>query len=100
MPTEKPRISFALPEDLRDKIETYRFDNHVRNLTQAVIQLLDKGLSVLEEESKNEKPATGGGQSDDELEFIGIFDRLSPSNQRLLLDIGALILQGQEKPLD
>lgn len=101
MPTEKPRLSFALPVDLRERIEAFRFDHRKRNISQAVIELLEKGLEVLEaENAQKEQPVTMDGLTEQELEFMDTFDALNPQNQRLLLGIGALILQEQAKPPD
>lgn len=102
MPTDKPRISFAVPEDLLSRIDAFRFDHRVKNLSQAVILLLEHGLEVLESEngSKEEEPAISDGLTEVEAEFLNVFSELTPSNQRLLLGIGAVILQEQERPAD
>ena len=32
MPTEKPRFSLSIPQELLNRIDQYRFDNHIKNL--------------------------------------------------------------------
>lgn len=54
MPTEKPRVTITMPEDQLRQIEDYRFDNKIRNQTQAILDLLDKGMSVVEGKYKKE----------------------------------------------
>ena len=47
MPTDKPRISFALTEDLLRQVDEFRYSNRVKNQSQAIIQLMEKGLEVI-----------------------------------------------------
>ena len=47
MPTEKPRFSLSIPQELLNRIDQYRFDNHIRNQTKAVVALLEIGLTSL-----------------------------------------------------
>jgi metal-responsive CopG/Arc/MetJ family transcriptional regulator len=44
MPTKKPQILLTLPEELFKKIEDYRFDNRIGSRSEAVRQLIEKGL--------------------------------------------------------
>ena len=54
MPTEKPRGTITMPEDRLKQIEDYRFDNKIRNQTQATLDLLQKGMGVVERRYKKE----------------------------------------------
>lgn len=47
MPTEKPRFSLSIPQELLNRIDQYRFDNHIKNQTKAVVTLLEIGLTSL-----------------------------------------------------
>ena len=52
MPTEKPRVTFAISKERLDELESYRFENRIKNQTQAILALIDKGLSEFEKEQK------------------------------------------------
>lgn len=47
MPTDKPRVTFALDQDMLDAIEDYKFKNRVKNQSQAIISLIEKGFDSL-----------------------------------------------------
>ena len=48
MPTKKPRVTFALSEEELAVIDKYRFDNHLKNQTQAILSLISIGLDTLD----------------------------------------------------
>lgn len=103
MPTEKPRFTITVSEELLEQIENYRFENRCRSQTDAVLQLMQKGLDALmdaESIAEQKEPASPEGLTDDERQFIDGFKTLSPSNRRLLLGIAALLLQEQARPDD
>lgn len=52
MPTERPRVTFAINPDQLKKLEEYRFNNRIKNQTQAILSLIDKGLSDFEPTKK------------------------------------------------
>lgn len=45
MPTEKPRVTFTISQERLSEVENYRFNNKIKNQTQAILSLIDKGLS-------------------------------------------------------
>lgn len=47
MPTEKPRFTITVDDELYRQITEYRFSNRMKNQTQAVLNLIDKGLQVI-----------------------------------------------------
>ena len=47
MPTNNPRVSFALPVDLLKQIDEFRYSNRIKNQTQAIIALINRGLESL-----------------------------------------------------
>lgn len=56
MPTDKPRVTFALDQEMLDAIEDYKFKNRVKNQSQAIISLIEKGFESLHSEHyKTEK---------------------------------------------
>ena len=47
MPTNNPRVSFALSVDLLKQIDEFRYSNRIKNQTQAIITLINRGLELL-----------------------------------------------------
>lgn len=47
MPTNNPRVSFALSVDLLKQIDEFRYSNRIKNQTQAIITLINLGLESL-----------------------------------------------------
>lgn len=68
MPTEKPRYTITLDEEMLKKIDDFRFENRFPSRTQATLELIRIGIEALEEQQKKvqkKKPATeelGDGQ--------------------------------------
>lgn len=58
MPTNKPRVTFTIsPEQLLD-LETYQHENRIKNQTQAVLSLIEKGIAGYQKETKTAPPYT------------------------------------------
>ena len=56
MPTDKPRFSITLEEELVEKINNYKFSHRMKNQTQAVVSLIEKGFeSLYADHHKTEK---------------------------------------------
>lgn len=55
MPTTKPRtmITFS-DEELREKVDTYRFEHRFKSQNDAIMALIDKGIEVLMSETPAE----------------------------------------------
>lgn len=52
MPTEKPRYTITLDEEMLKKIDDFRFENRFANRTQATLELIRIGMEALEEQQK------------------------------------------------
>lgn len=52
MPTNKPRVTFMISQEKLSEVESYRFDNRIKNQSQAILSLIEKGLESLESGSK------------------------------------------------
>lgn len=69
MPTEKPRVTFTIEETKLDQINQYRFDNKIKNQTQAILTLIEKGLADFEQMSDapalNKKAPSKKDEADD-----------------------------------
>lgn len=86
MPTDKPRVTFAISEEKLAELEAYRYENKMKNQTQAILSLIDKGLSALE-------PGKVDGIKNAPL-------YLSEAEERLIALHHKLNSEGQEKLLD
>lgn len=53
MPTENPRITFTVSEEMKDQINEYQFNNRIKNQSQAILSLIKVGMDSLENESKS-----------------------------------------------
>lgn len=47
MPTNKPRFTITVDEELMVAIENFRYDNRIKSQTQAVIKLVELGLQEI-----------------------------------------------------
>lgn len=54
MSTDKPRSSITFDEELFKRLEDYRFENRCKNRSQAVVELVRKGLDDYDKR-KNEQ---------------------------------------------
>lgn len=53
MPTEKPRITITMSEEQLGQIEDYKFGNKMKNQTQAILSLIEKGMESLDAENSS-----------------------------------------------
>lgn len=71
MPTEKPRVTFTVSQDMLSEINEFRFNNKIKNQTQAILTLIEKGLSEYLSEAKNSPPF-----SDEEPQYLRELKRI------------------------
>lgn len=50
MPTEKPRYTITLDEEMLKAIDDYRFEHRFANRTQATLELIRLGLEALKKD--------------------------------------------------
>ena len=55
MPTEKPRYTITLDEEMLKKIDDFRFENRFPNRTQATLELIRIGMEALEKQQEEQK---------------------------------------------
>ena len=55
MPTEKPRYTITLDEEMLKKIDDFRFENRFPNRTQATLELIRIGMEALEKQQEEHK---------------------------------------------
>lgn len=54
MPTEKPRVTITMSEEQLAQIEHYRYGNKMKNQTQAILSLIEKGMDLLQAQGSGE----------------------------------------------
>lgn len=54
MPTEKPRYSITVDEELLKKIDDFRFENRYPSRSAATLELIRLGVEYLEKKKNNE----------------------------------------------
>lgn len=79
MPTDKPRVTFAISEEKLTELEKYRFENKIKNQTQAILSLIEKGLSDFESKMGRASP-----YSEEALELAKDYDGLDSHGKRVL----------------
>lgn len=53
MPTEKPRYTITMDEELLKQVDNFRFENRYATRTQATLELIRLGLEKLKDEQAN-----------------------------------------------
>lgn len=55
MPTEKPRYTVIVDDELLKRIDDFRFENRYSSRSAATLELIRVGLEELEKEKKTQK---------------------------------------------
>ncbi len=74
MPTLNPRITFTVSDDLMEKIDEYRFQHRMKNQTQAIVSLLNRGLEALSGKPVEQLPKF----TEDEIQLINEYRAAIP----------------------
>ena len=93
MATENPRITFTLSEEMRKRIDEYRFDNRIRNQTQAIVALINIGLKELCANTTEQKPYI----SKEEEKLLSAYRAADPSFQKAAIQLLELNPAQKEK---
>lgn len=54
MPTEKPRYSITVDDEMLKEIDDFRFSNRYNSRSQATLELIRLGLEALKKNKQNE----------------------------------------------
>ena len=87
MPTDKPRVTFTISEEKLKELGSFQHENRIKNQTQAVLTLIEKGLSGYEVEAKK-SPSTAEAAPGE--------NRISLEDSNKLLVALGLIEEGQD----
>ena len=80
MPTDNPRITFALSPELLEQISEYRFEHRIKNQSQAILDLMEKGLEVVEQK-ETEKTTIEDSLPQDEIELLNQYRKLNAAGK-------------------
>lgn len=53
MPTEKPILTFAIDEELLERLNDFRFENRIETRSEAIRMLVENGLKDYEKKKRN-----------------------------------------------
>lgn len=91
MPTENPRITFTVSNELKDRINEFQFSNRIKNQSQAILALIDKGMNKISESKHDDIHGLDQpyALSPDALRLARIYDELPDEHSKKLLRIVA-----------
>lgn len=68
MPTEKPRYTVIVDEELLKEIDDFRFENRYPSRSAATLELIRLGIEQLKKEQEEQKKAQKNKPSSEEIE--------------------------------
>lgn len=94
MPTDKPRISIVLEEDILLAVEHYRYLNGFRSTSRAVLDLIQKGLA-------KDVPGLPLGSifNGDELRLISLFRKSNNTDRAVIMNTALKARFREMKPI-
>lgn len=88
MPTEKPRVTFTIEESKLGQIKNYQFAHKIRNQTQAILSLIEKGLADLEQINDTPTPSKKApSYSDGAIKLAKDYDTLDRWGKQALREL-------------
>lgn len=97
MPTQKPRVTITIDEDQLNEIEDYRFKNRMKNQTQAIISLIEKGLDELSRSNTNKEKKSYDPKFDADIRKNKLsrnYDALNSDGRQRLVDYSDDLVSG------
>lgn len=88
MPTEKPRITITMSTEQLERIDEYRYQGRMKNQTQAILSLIEKGYDALTSDtslSTNNKKAPS--LSDEAMKMARNYDKLDNWGRQAVRDL-------------
>ena len=91
MPTEKPRFTITMDEELFKKIDEFKYEYRYKNQTQTVLALIEKGIEVLASQNSAvraaiEKSPNAAEAAPGEDHMIALYRKLNHEGQEKLID--------------
>lgn len=105
MPTEKPRYTVIVDDELLKRIDDFRFENRYPSRSAATLELIRVGMEALEKKQAKAKkaqkkptPCIEDGLDIREEYFMELVQRLEPGRQRALLEQALSMIERQKTP--
>lgn len=93
MPTKKPRVTFAISEDRLSEVEAYQSANKIKNQSQAILALIEKGLSDFIPDEIKKTPSY---LDKEEEALIGLYRALNEEGRERLLETADDMVQSKK----
>lgn len=95
LPTEQPRVTITMSEEQLAAIRNYWHENKLKNQTQAILSLINKGFDALGIELP--EPKTESAPRIDPIgeELLSNFTQLNKHGQSVLLEISDVMVKSQ-----
>lgn len=76
MPTEKPRVTITMTDDQLKEIEAYRYGRKMKNQTQAILSLIERGFDALAADNTSSSKKTAPLYSSEAAKIAKDYDSL------------------------
>lgn len=86
MPTDKPRFTITVDPALMQEIEDYRYNHRIKNQTQAVISLMQRGLQEIMETEFSQPQQPVEQYSADEQQLIDDYREFNVEGKKKVRD--------------
>ena len=89
MPTEKPRITITMSNEQLERIDEYRYNGRMKNQTQAILSLIDKGFDVLASSNTSSSAPSkkAPSVSDEAMRMARDYDKLDNWGRQAVRDL-------------
>lgn len=105
MPTENPRITITMSEEQLEEIRNYLHENRLKNQTQAILSLINKGFEALNTVSAgavSNKKAPANVANALEKRLVDNFNKLNKDGQSMLCELSQVLVDSKRycKPVE
>ena len=105
MPTENPRITITMSEEQLEEIRNYLHEHRLKNQTQAILSLINKGFEALNTGSSgavSNKKAPANVANALEKRLVENFNRLNKDGQSMLCELSQVLADSKRycKPVE
>lgn len=98
MPTENPRITITMSEEQLEEIRNYLHENRLKNQTQAILSLINKGFEALNAGSSgavSNKKAPANVANALEKRLVDNFNKLNKDGQSMLCELSQVMVDSK-----
>ena len=82
MSTDNPRITFTLSNEMKERVDAYRFANRIKSQTQAIVTLMDRGFELM-----NYVRQTEESFSDEDRRLLSAYHAAEPTARQFALEM-------------